>query len=111
LQQVVLNLLLNAMEAMAECVEGDRTVTVRTRNTTAKTVHVSVQDTGPGLRDDTQELVFEPFYTTKPDGMGMGLSISRSIIEAHGGVIWVANNPARGTTFHFTLPWASGRSG
>jgi signal transduction histidine kinase/integral membrane sensor domain MASE1 len=110
LQQVVLNLLLNAMEAMAECAEGDRTVTVCTRNTEAKTVHVSVQDTGPGLRDDTQELVFEPFYTTKPEGMGMGLAISRSIIEAHGGVIWVANNPTRGTTFHFTLPWASGKS-
>jgi len=110
LQQVVLNLLLNAMEAMAECAGGDRTVTVRTRNTEAKTVHVSVQDTGPGLRDDTQELIFEPFYTTKSDGMGMGLSISRSIIEAHGGVIWVTNNPTRGATFHFTLPWANGRS-
>jgi signal transduction histidine kinase/integral membrane sensor domain MASE1 len=108
LQQVVLNLLLNAMEAMAECVEGDRIVTVRTRNTAAKTVHVSVQDTGPGLRDGTQELVFEPFHTTKPAGMGMGLSISRSIIEDHGGVIWTTNNPTGGATFHFTLPWADG---
>jgi two-component system sensor kinase FixL len=110
LQQVVLNLLLNAMEAMAECVGGDRTVTVRTRSTAAQTVHVSVQATGPGLRDGTQELVLEPFYTTKPTGMGMGLSISRSIIEAHGGVIWVANNPTGGATFHFTLPWAGGGS-
>ena len=110
LQQVVLNLLLNAMEAMAEGVGGDRTVTVCTRNTAARTVHVSVQDTGPGLRDGTQELVFEPFYTTKPAGMGLGLSISRSIIEAHGGVIWAVNNPTRGATFHFTLSWAGGES-
>jgi two-component system sensor kinase FixL len=110
LQQVVLNLLLNAMEAMAECVGGDRTVTVRIRNIEAKTVHVSVQDSGPGLRDGTQELVFEPFYTTKPAGMGMGLSIARSIIETHGGVIWATNNPTRGVTCHFTLPWAGGGS-
>jgi signal transduction histidine kinase len=110
LQQVVLNLLLNAMEAMAECVEGDRTVTVRTRNIESQTVQASVQDTGPGLREGTQEVIFEPFYTTKSAGMGMGLSISRSIIEAHGGVIWVANHPTRGATFHFTLPWAGGES-
>jgi two-component system sensor kinase FixL len=57
-----------------------------------------------------QEVIFEPFYTTKPAGMGMGLSISRSIIEAHGGVIWVANHPARGVIFHFALPWAGGES-
>ena len=110
LQQVVLNLLLNAMEAMAECVGGDRLVTVRTRNIRPQTVQVSVQDTGPGLRDGTQELVFEPFYTTKPAGMGMGLAIARSIIEAHGGVIWASNNPTRGATFHFALPWAGGRT-
>jgi two-component system sensor kinase FixL len=108
LQQVVMSLLLNAIEAMAEDVGGDRTVTVRTRNTAAKTVHVSVQDTGPGLRDGSQELVIGPFYTTKPTSMGMGLSLSRSIIEACGGVIWAANNPTRGATFHFTLPRASG---
>lgn len=110
LQQVVLNLLLNAMEAMAEGIGGDRTVTVRTRNIEAQTVQVSVQDTGPGLRDGTQDLVFKPFYTTKPAGIGMGLSITRSIIEAHGGVIWAANNPPRGVAFHFTLPRASGES-
>jgi PAS domain S-box-containing protein len=108
LQQVVLNLLLNAMEAIAECVGGDRLVTVRTKNIQAQTVQMSVQDTGPGLRAGTQELVFEPFYTTKPAGMGMGLAITRSIIEAHGGVIWASNNPTCGATFHFALPWAGG---
>jgi signal transduction histidine kinase/integral membrane sensor domain MASE1 len=106
LQQVVLNLLLNAMDAMSDGVDGDRTVLVRTRNTEVQTLHVSVQDAGSGLRDGAHDLVFEPFYTTKPAGMGMGLAIARSIIEAHGGVIWAANNPARGATFHFALPVA-----
>ena len=96
LQQVVLNLLLNAMEAIAEGSGGDRLIVVRTRNLETKTVHVSVQDTGPGLQDGTQELVFEPFYTRKPAGLGMGLSIVRLIIEAHGGVIGVTNNPTQG---------------
>jgi C4-dicarboxylate-specific signal transduction histidine kinase len=109
LQQVVLNLLLNAMEAMAEDTGGERLVVVRTRNLEARAVHVSVQDTGPGLPDGTQELVFEPFYTRKPAGLGMGLSIVRLIIEAHGGVIGVTNNPTCGATFSFTLPWAGGR--
>jgi signal transduction histidine kinase len=83
---------------------------VRTRNLETRTVHVSVQDTGPGLQDGTQELVFEPFYTRKPAGLGMGLSIVRLIIEAHGGVIGVTNNPTCGATFSFTLPWAGGGS-
>jgi two-component system, LuxR family, sensor kinase FixL len=106
LQQVVLNLLLNAMEAMAECAEDGRTITVRTENTEADTVHVSVQDAGPGLREGTQQLVFEPFYTTKPSGVGMGLAISKSIIEAHGGHTWVRDNATAGATFHFSLPAA-----
>ena len=72
---------------------------------------MSVQDTGPGLQDGTQELVFEPFYTRKPAGLGMGLSIVRLIIEAHGGVIGVTNNPTCGATFSFTLPRAGGGSG
>jgi signal transduction histidine kinase/integral membrane sensor domain MASE1 len=108
LQQVVLNLLLNAMEAIAEGSEGERLIVVRTRNLDRRTVHVSVQDTGPGLQDGIQELVFEPFYTRKPAGLGMGLSIARLIIEAHGGVIGVTNNPTGGATFYFTLPCAGG---
>jgi signal transduction histidine kinase len=108
LQQVILNLLFNAMEAMGERDGFDRTVTVHIRNNEAKTVQVSVQDTGPGLQEGMQELLFESFYTTKSAGMGMGLSIARSIIEAHSGTIWAANNPDRGATFHFALPCASG---
>jgi C4-dicarboxylate-specific signal transduction histidine kinase len=110
LQQVVLNLLLNAMEAIAEGNGGERLIVVRTWNLDTRTVHVSVQDTGPGLQDGTQELVFEPFYTKKPAGLGMGLSIARLIIEAHGGVIGVTNNPTCGATFSFTLPWAGGEA-
>src|SRR3989441_800075 len=110
LQQVVLNLLLNAMEAMAESTREDRTIVVRAENTEAQTVHVSVQDAGPGLRDGIQDLVFEPFYTTKPTGMGMGLSIARSNVVAHAGLIWATNNPDYGATFHFALPLASARS-
>jgi len=110
LQQVVLNLLLNAMEAMAESSEDGRTITVRTANTEANIVHVSVQDAGPGLREGTQQLVFEPFYTTKASGVGMGLAISKSIIEAHGGRIWATDNATAGATFHFSLPLAGRRS-
>ena len=106
LQQVVLNLLLNAMEAMAACPADRRTLTVRTQNSEADAVHVAVQDAGPGLREGTQQLVFEPFYTTKSSGVGMGLAISKSIIEAHGGHIWVTDNATTGATFHFSLPAA-----
>ena len=104
LQQVVLNLLVNAMEAMADGAEGDGSIVVRTQYTDVEAVHVAVQDAGPGLREGTHDLVFEPFYTTKPAGMGMGLSIAKSIVEAHGGVIWAANNPGRGVTVHFAMP-------
>jgi signal transduction histidine kinase len=104
LQQVILNLLINGMEAMAESGGDERPLVVRTECTEAKGVHVFVQDAGPGLRSGTQELVFEPFYTTKAAGMGMGLAIVRSIIEAHEGAIWAVNNPTGGATFHFTLP-------
>jgi signal transduction histidine kinase len=111
LQQVVLNLLLNAMEAMAECTEGRRAITVRTERPEADTVHVSVLDAGLGLRQDMHDLLFEPFYTTKPSGVGMGLAISKSIIEAHGGRIWATDNAPTGAIFHFALPLADARSG
>ena len=107
LQQVTLNLLLNAMEAIAESAAGERTLFVRTKSSRADGVEVSVEDTGPGLGNGIRELVFEPFYTTKPAGMGMGLAISRSIIAMHGGVIWAENNPHRGATFRFRLPMAA----
>jgi signal transduction histidine kinase len=104
LRQVVLNLLLNAMDAVAECAREERTVIVQTRGGGDGTARVSVQDTGTGLRDDTRDLIFEPFYTTKPGGMGMGLSIARSILEAHGGTIGAGNNRTRGATFNVSLP-------
>jgi signal transduction histidine kinase len=105
LQQVVLNLLLNAMEATAEVADGDRTIVVTTENTTVETVHVVVRDSGTGLRAGCQDLFFEPFFTTKPAGMGMGLAIARAIVEGHGGVIWAMDNDrGGGAAFHFALP-------
>lgn len=105
LQQVILNLLLNAMEATAERSGPERSIVVRTEITTMlETVHLAVEDTGVGLGPGVSELVFEPFYTTKPAGMGMGLAIVRSIVEAHGGVVWAMKNPAAGATFHVAMP-------
>ncbi len=110
LEQVILNLLMNAMDAMTEVPEGERTVVVHTEKGNPQGAHVAVEDGGTGFREGAQERLFEPFYTTKVAGMGMGLSIARSIIEAHGGTIWAANNRTRGATFHFTLPAADGRA-
>jgi signal transduction histidine kinase/integral membrane sensor domain MASE1 len=101
LQQVVLNLLVNAMEAMAVPDAAGRIVVVRTACADPGTVEVSVQDTGTGIGGTAS--IFEPFYTTKAEGLGMGLSIARSIIEAHGGRIWAENNETGGATFHFAL--------
>jgi signal transduction histidine kinase len=103
LQQVILNLVLNAMEAMNEAGVTRRPVIVRTARRDAGIV-VSVSDEGGGLPTGMVELVFEPFYTTKAAGMGMGLAIARSIVRAHGGSIQASNNDARGATFTFTLP-------
>jgi two-component system, LuxR family, sensor kinase FixL len=104
MQQVILNLLMNAMEAMTGTDRSEHIVIVRTTSEDDKTVHLAVQDTGPGLEPGTEATVFEPFYTTKSDGMGMGLSIARSIVVAYGGRIWAVNNPTAGTTFHVTVP-------
>jgi signal transduction histidine kinase/integral membrane sensor domain MASE1 len=104
IQQVILNLLVNAIDAAAEREDDDRVVVVRTERTDAETARISVQDSGPGLSDDRKDRVFEPFFTTKPSGMGRGLPIARSIVEAHGGTILAANNPDRGATFAVVLP-------
>jgi len=104
LQQVVLNLVINGIEAMSSTGEQARELAITTRNTESNQVQVTVQDSGIGLDPDTMPKVFDRFYTTKPHGMGMGLSISRSILQAHGGRLWAAANDGPGTSFHFTLP-------
>jgi len=103
LQQVVLNLLINAFDAMKEAIATERNVKVRAKTNGAGTVEVSVRDHGTGLTSNELARIFQPFYTTKREGLGMGLSISRSIIEAHGGRLWAENNADRGATFHFTV--------
>ena len=103
LQQVVLNLLINAFDAMKEAIATERNVKVRAKTNGAGAVEVSVQDHGTGLTRDELARIFQPFYTTKREGLGMGLPISRSIIEAHGGRLWAENNADRGATFHFTV--------
>jgi len=103
LQQVMLNLLLNAIDAMKACPANDGEVWVGAQRQDAHFLIVAVRDHGTGLTADKLEKIFQPFYTTKRDGLGMGLSISRSIIEAHGGRLWAENNPDRGATFYFTV--------
>lgn len=105
LQQVLLNLMMNAMEAMKETPGTIRRLVVRT-TPNGRSVRVAVEDSGAGIPPDKLEQVFEPFVTTKPQGLGLGLAICRSIIQEHGGRIGSANNPGRGTTFWFTLPAA-----
>jgi PAS domain S-box-containing protein len=104
LQQVVLNLVMNAIEAMSSVDERARELLIITRNIAADQVEVTVKDSGPGIDPNTLDRIFDPFYTTKPGGMGMGLSISRSIIQTHGGRLWVAAKDGPGTIFHFSLP-------
>jgi C4-dicarboxylate-specific signal transduction histidine kinase len=105
LQQVILNLLMNGLDAMRESGEGERTLVLRTfRAASPASVVVAVEDSGVGIDEADLEHVFHAFYTTKPEGLGMGLAIARSIVEAHGGRLEARNNPERGATFSFTLP-------
>jgi signal transduction histidine kinase len=124
LQQVMLNLLINAIEAMSGVHEGPRELWVSSEKvadipneseedrlsdsalTEAQWTHVliAVRDSGPGLRPESLNRLFDAFYTTKPQGMGMGLAISRSIIEAHGGRLWATAKVPRGAAFQFALP-------
>ncbi len=105
LQQVILNLVVNGMDAMVGATNGRREVTSSTSvdETSAK---ISIADCGPGIPSDKLKAIFEPFFTTKGDGMGMGLSIARTIVEAHGGRIWAENHTAGGAIFHVSLPLA-----
>jgi two-component system, LuxR family, sensor kinase FixL len=104
IQQVLVNLMRNAVEAMAE--SPRRSLTVTTRLLSAEMVEIAVADTGPGLRRELIARLFQPFVTTKRRGMGLGLSICRTIVEAHGGRLWRDSNPLGGTVFRFSLPAA-----
>jgi C4-dicarboxylate-specific signal transduction histidine kinase len=104
LQQVILNLIINAVEAMSGVGEGERELLISTGRDVPNGVFVSLRDSGPGLGPKTLDRLFEAFYTTKAQGMGMGLAISRSIIEAHGGRMWAGANEPRGAVFQFSLP-------
>jgi PAS domain S-box-containing protein len=103
-EQVLMNLLLNAIEAMNMPNWNTRELSIQTMNTPASEVMVVVSDSGPGVSAEVLEQVFDAFYTTKPSGMGMGLSISRSLIEAHKGRLWVTSEPGKGAVFRFSLP-------
>jgi signal transduction histidine kinase len=103
IEQVLLNLLLNGVEAVQASDNGERSLTVTSAAAGAAVIEVAIRDSGGGVPDPPAD-VFRPFFSTKPNGLGMGLSISRSIIEAHGGRLWATRNADRGSTFRFTLP-------
>jgi C4-dicarboxylate-specific signal transduction histidine kinase len=103
LQQVAMNLIVNSIEAMKD-VDGIREMVIQSQRTENDQILVSFSDTGVGLPPQFAEQIFDPFFTTKPHGTGMGLRISRSIIESHGGRLWAVDSPGRGATFQLTLP-------
>jgi C4-dicarboxylate-specific signal transduction histidine kinase len=103
LQQVILNLTINAVEAMCAASEGARELVINTEKADSRSVLVAVRDSGPGL-PPAPERLFEPFYTTKSSGLGLGLSICRLIVEEHGGRFWASANLSRGAVFQFTVP-------
>jgi signal transduction histidine kinase len=110
LQQVLLNLVVNAVEAMGSEETGSRELVIATSQNGSGLVHVAVADSGPGLAPNVAERLFDAFYTTKSSGMGMGLAISRSIVEAHGGRIRASANAPRGTVFEFDIPGSARES-
>lgn len=104
LQQVILNLVMNGIEAMTSVTDRPKLLVLRSTPENEGQIRVSVEDSGVGLNEEVTRRLFEPFFTTRAKGMGMGLSISRSIIEAHGGRLWAESNGTSGATFQFTLP-------
>jgi len=104
LQQMILNLVTNACEAMNDVKVGERLLTIATSRDEDRTIHLYVEDTGAGIAPEMQQRLFEPFVSTRAQGLGLGLAICRSIVTAHGGFIEAVNNPGRGSTFHVTLP-------
>ena len=107
LQQVLLNLIINAIEAMSGVDDGPRQLVVQSDPDTAPGVRVTVRDSGPGLDPQRLDQLFDAFYTTKPHGLGLGLAISRRIVEAHGGRLWASANMPHGAVFQFTVPRGS----
>jgi len=105
LQQVTMNLIANSIDAMKD-VDGPRELAIESQRTEEEQLQVSISDTGIGLPPQQADKIFDPFFTTKPHGTGMGLRISRSIVESHGGHLWATANSGRGVTFHFTVPAA-----
>jgi signal transduction histidine kinase len=103
LQQVMMNLIMNSIDAMKD-MDGKRELIIKSQRAENEELMVSVSDTGVGLPSQQAEQIFNAFFTTKVDGTGMGLRISRSIIESHGGRLWAADNSPRGASFCFTLP-------
>jgi PAS domain S-box-containing protein len=111
LQQVMLNLMLNAFSAMGEAeLNGERRLIVRTKSMDASNILVELQDNGTGIAPEKLESIFDPFITSKRNGLGIGLTISRTIVERHSGNVWAANNPDRGATFSITLPMVASES-
>ena len=104
LQQVLLNLLVNGMDAMSTCPLADRRITIRAVSPNPRAVEIAVSDAGIGIPPENLQRVFDSFHTTKPNGLGLGLSICRSIVRAHGGSIVLRNNPDRGATAYVSLP-------
>jgi len=104
LQQVIINLVVNAIEAMSAVGDRPRELAVRSAMDGPNAVRVEVRDSGPGVAPERAQQIFEAFHTTKADGIGMGLSISHSIVEAHGGRLWVEPNAPHGAAFQFSLP-------
>jgi signal transduction histidine kinase len=103
----MLNLILNAVEAMSGSSEAARELLIRTEQDGSGGVLVAVQDSGPGLQPESLDRLFDAFYTTKADGLGMGLSICRSIVEAHGGRVWATTNLPHGAVLQFNVPQQS----
>jgi C4-dicarboxylate-specific signal transduction histidine kinase len=110
LQQLLLNLIMNACEAMAFNNGAERILEIRTDRDGADTLRIIVADRGPGIPAGLMDGLFEPFITTKTQGLGLGLSICRSIVTAHGGRIWATNNPDRGASFFVSLPFLAGET-
>jgi len=105
---VLINLIQNGIEAMSDLLQPDRQVTLTVRTLPdGGMAHVSVSDNGPGIDAEQARRIFSPFYTTKPGGIGMGLAVSRALVEAQGGQLWADPAAGPGATFHFTVPFAS----